>query len=118
MDKNRTTENCNLCGACNLNCPVHAILKKETAGPRFKAFLEKKKSLKEIFFLCTECGSCVQDCPANIEIDCLKARKELVQQGHETKNNKVMRDNIKDAGNPFGISGPKQKNQKINRYYT
>lgn len=118
MDKNRTTDNCNLCGSCNLNCPIYLILKKETAGPRFKAFLEKKNTLKDIFFLCTTCGSCVQDCPASIEINCLKAREELVLQGHETKNNKIMRDNIKETGNPFGISITNQKNQKIKQYYT
>ena len=116
--KSKSVENCNLCGACNWNCPIYAVLKKESVTPRFKAYLSKKKDYKEIFFLCTECASCIQDCPASIDIDCLKAREELVNKGFETQNNKIMRENIKSSGNPFGISAETGKSKKIKQYYT
>jgi L-lactate utilization protein LutB len=115
INKNQTTENCNLCGWCNLNCPIYAILFKESAGPRFKAFLEKKNELKGIFFLCTECGTCAQDCPAKIEIGCLKTRKSLVDAGFETPANKIMRENIKRSGNSLGEL---KKGTKTKAYYT
>ena len=114
-DKNQTVVNCNLCGACNLSCPIYNILLKESAGPRFKAFLEKNNDFRMVFFMCTECGSCVQDCPASISLDCLKAREHLVSRGKEPSANKTMRVNIKQYGNPFGDLS---KRRKTNIYYT
>jgi Fe-S oxidoreductase len=116
--KNKSVENCNLCGACNFSCPIYALLQKESAGPRFKAFLAKEKDYREIFLLCTECEACAQDCPANIDIGCLMVRAELVNKGLETQNNKTMRDNIKTYGNPFGIPKGEEKTKKIKQYYT
>jgi Fe-S oxidoreductase len=112
---NRTVENCNLCGICNLNCPIYTILLKESSGVRFKAFLAKKKDYKEVFFLCTECGSCIQDCPAGIDLGCLGIRKSLVDKGIEMGANKMMRENIKKFGNPFGEV---KKGKKTSRYFT
>ncbi len=113
--KNQAVENCNLCGACNLNCPIYKLLVKESVGPRFKAFLAKRKDYKEVFFLCTECGACVQDCPAGINLDCLKIRAELVEKGLGTMPNRIMRENIKHYGNQFGEI---KKGKKIKQYYT
>lgn len=113
--KKRTVENCNLCGTCNLNCPIYKVLIKESSGPRFKAFLSKQNELKEVFFLCTECSACVQDCPAQIEIDCLDKRKQMVEKERGTNPNKIMRDNIKHHGNPFGVI---KKGKKPDQYYT
>ncbi|MBW2991490.1 4Fe-4S dicluster domain-containing protein [Candidatus Woesearchaeota archaeon] len=113
--KNRTVENCNLCGFCNLNCPIYKVLLKESSGARFKAFLAKKNDYKEVFYLCTECGACIQDCPARIDIDCLKIRAELVEKGLETPANKEMKENISHFGNPFGEI---KKGRKIKQYYT
>ncbi|MBW3000690.1 (Fe-S)-binding protein [Candidatus Woesearchaeota archaeon] len=114
-DKNKKVENCNLCGFCNLSCPTYKVLMKESAGPRFKAFLARKKDYKEVFFLCTECGACIQECPADVELECLKIREELVKNGFETPANKVMQENIKLYGNPFGEI---KKGKKIKQYYT
>ncbi len=114
-NRNQTVENCNLCGICNLNCPIYAVLLKESAGARFKAFLAKKKQAKEIFFLCTACGTCIQDCPAQIEIGCFDIRKNLVTVGVEMPANKVMRENIKHFGNSLGET---KKGKKIKQYYT
>lgn len=113
--KHNQVENCNLCGACNLNCPVYKVLIKESAGPRFKAFLTKKKDYKEVFFLCTECRACAQDCPADIDLKCIETRSKMVERGFETSANKQMRDNIKLHGNPFGEV---KKGKKIDQYYT
>lgn len=114
-DKNQTVENCNLCGACNLNCPIYNILLKESAGPRFKTFLEKNNDFQDVFFMCTECGACARDCPANISLSCLKARENLASKGKETAANKTMRANIKQYGNPFGELS---NQRKASAYYT
>ena len=113
--KSRSVSNCNLCALCNLNCPVYKILKKESGAPRFKAFLAKKKDYKEVFFLCAECGACIQDCPAEIDFDCLKSRAQMIKKGFETPANKEMKENIKHYGNPFGEI---KKCKKIKQYYT
>ena len=112
---NQMVENCNLCGICNLNCPIYAVLLKESAGARFKAFIAKKKQAKEIFFLCTACGACIQGCPAQIEIGCFGIRKTLVAAGIEMPANRVMRENIKHFGNSLGET---KKGKKIKQYYT
>jgi Fe-S oxidoreductase len=112
---NQSVENCNLCGICNLHCPIYAILKKESVGPRLKAFLAKKKDYKEVFFLCTECGACLQSCPAQIDLECLEIRKQIVEKGAEPPANKIMRENIQKFNNPFGEV---KKGKKIARYYT
>lgn len=117
-DKYQSIDNCNLCGACSLNCPVYAVLRKESATPRFKVFLAKKKIYNELFLLCTACGACVQDCPAKIILDIRKIRQELLKLGFETKSNQQMRDNIKSYGNPFGFLSLKEKKKKSSDYYT
>jgi Fe-S oxidoreductase len=113
--QNQTAENCNLCGECILTCPLYHVLQKEPAGPRFKAFLAKKKSFSEIFFICTDCNSCIMNCPAKIDIKCLEIRQRLVNAGLDLPQNKVMRSNIKNFGNPFGDV---KKGKKIANYYT
>ncbi|HHE36741.1 MAG TPA: 4Fe-4S dicluster domain-containing protein [Candidatus Woesearchaeota archaeon] len=113
--KNKDAGNCNLCGVCNLTCPVYKVLQKESAGPRFKAFLTKKQEYKEVFFLCTQCTACVQSCPARINIEHLSIRAEMTKKGFETPANKIMRENIKHYGNPFGEI---KKGRKIKQYYT
>jgi Fe-S oxidoreductase len=112
--KNQTSDNCNLCGLCNLSCPIYAVLLKESAGSRFKVFLAKKKQLKEIFFLCTTCGACIQGCPANVVLGCLEIRKALVDKGVVMPANNIMRENIKRFGNSLGPA----KKAKIKQYYT
>jgi Fe-S oxidoreductase len=114
-NKNQDVENCNLCGICNLDCPIYFVLQKESAGPRFKAFLAKKKSLNEIFFICTECSTCLQGCPAKVDLNCLEIRRRLADSGLEPAADKVMRSNIKQFGNPFGEI---KKGKKIKQYYT
>jgi Fe-S oxidoreductase len=113
--QNQAVANCNLCGACNLNCPFYFVLLKESAGARFKAFLAKKKQFREVFFLCTTCTSCLQDCPARIDLECLEIRRRLVESGFETPANKVMKNNIQQFKNPFGEI---KKDMKIKKYYT
>jgi len=113
--KNQNVENCNLCGECILACPIYYVLKKESAGPRFKAFLAKKNSFNEIFFMCTDCNSCIMNCPAKINIGCFEIRQRLVNAGLELPQNKIMRSNIKNFGNPFGDI---KKGKKTTNYYT
>jgi Fe-S oxidoreductase len=115
LDSSQTIENCNLCAICNLNCPIYIALLKESAGARFKAFLAKKKNYSDAFFLCTECGSCIKDCPAKIELRCLEIRKRLAELGKEPLTSKEMKENINKFGNPFGEV---KKGKKIARYYT
>jgi Fe-S oxidoreductase len=114
-DANQKVENCNLCGICNLDCPVYLVLQNESAGPRFKAFLARKKDYKDVFFMCTNCEACVPSCPARIDIDCLSIRALMAAKGFETSANKTMRSNILKFGNPFGEAS---KDRKIKKYYT
>lgn len=107
--------NCNLCGECNVACPVYSVLKKESAAPRFKLFLSKQNILNNIFFLCTDCKSCERNCNAEVKFPIMKARKELNDKNMNTKQNLVMKENIMLFGNPFGKI---TKNKKIIQYYT
>jgi Fe-S oxidoreductase len=114
-NKKQDVADCNLCGICNIACPIHFVLQKESAGSRFKVFLAKKKSLNEIFFICTECSTCLQGCPAKVDLKCLDIRRQLVESGVELPANKAMKSNIKEFGNPFGEM---KKGKKVKQYYT
>jgi Fe-S oxidoreductase len=113
-ENNTSVDVCNLCGICNLACPVYAVTLNETASPRFKAFLAKKKERSEAFFLCTECSSCFAGCPVDVRLNIAQLRQAVLKSGKEHPANKLMRDNIVMHGNPFG----EKPDKKIKHYYT
>lgn len=97
-------EKCSLCGLCKAYCPVYNAVLNETVGPRGKAILIKKNISDEIFYTCSLCKSCDKECPAGIELckEIRNARENLVKENKETEANKIMIENIKKFGNPFG----------------
>jgi fumarate reductase (CoM/CoB) subunit B len=102
--KNPTIADCSNCGLCKAVCPIFRILLEETKGPRGRAMLAKKDIKDEIFYLCTLCGSCKVSCPAGIDLpeEIRKMREKMVEMGVETEGNKLMIENVKKYGNPFG----------------
>jgi Fe-S oxidoreductase len=115
MTRSDHIENCNLCGMCNLSSPIYRTLLKESAGPRFKVFLAKKKEYKKVFYLSNLATINIEDCPADIKLDIREIRAEMIKQGNTTPENEKMRKNIIEHGNPFGKL---TKGEKIKQYYT
>lgn len=97
-------EECSHCGLCKAGCPVFAVLREETRGPRGKALLIKKGLLSSILYGCTLCKACEQECPAGVELGARirEARGRLAERGLETKANRRMIERIREFGNPFG----------------
>ena len=87
---------------CKAVCPVFRATLREGKSPRGKAVLIKHKMVSMRFYDCTLCGACVKACPADVDMELRKVRKQLVSKGHETEANKVMMENIRKYGNPFG----------------
>ena len=109
--KKRTLKDCTMCGLCKANCPIFKATKSETKGPRGRAIILKNDMLDDIIHQCTLCDSCIVECPENIDLpgEIRKAREKAIESGHETPANKIMIDNIRNHGNPFG----KQEKGKI-----
>ncbi|MBU3913766.1 MAG: 4Fe-4S dicluster domain-containing protein [Nanoarchaeota archaeon] len=102
--------NCIRCGMCKSLCPVFSIMREETVSPRGKAIILDKKVYDKVVYECSLCKACEQKCPLGLKLcDAFrKARKVLVEQGKETKENREMIKNVKEFGNPFGrVSGKK-----------
>jgi glycolate oxidase iron-sulfur subunit len=104
MKKNK----CVYCGMCREVCPVFKALKRETASPRAKGVLNNKKLLDNVFYLCTLCGACKKNCPAEVDLEVLEAREEIVKKGIELKSSKEMISNIRKTGNPYGKDPSKE----------
>jgi len=99
-DSSRCTE----CGLCRQACPVFNILKSETVSPRGKVMLLKEEVKDEIFYACTLCKNCTTACPLKLELDkdFRKYRAKLEEAGKTTEANKILIDNVRKHGNPFG----------------
>ena len=96
---------CTLCGICKFSCPAYKFLFDEAVSPRGKATMLKKSFPSKYFYLCTLCKACEEACILK-DIDTVERirdfRRELVDQGMTTENNKAMIENIRKFGNPFG----------------
>ncbi|MBM3199689.1 (Fe-S)-binding protein [Candidatus Woesearchaeota archaeon] len=95
---------CTECGLCRNACPVYKALKRETVGPRGKVMLLKEEIKDEIFYACTLCRNCTVACPLKLELDkdFRKYRAKLQEAGKTTEASKVMIENVRKYGNPFG----------------
>jgi iron-sulfur cluster protein len=104
---------CINCGACLNFCPTfHQIFtrygSKDFSGAKgvLSSFFRNnpKEVLSNGAFFCTTCKTCKENCPLDIDLSELikKLRIELVKKGIEPESNKVMIDNVKKYGNPFG----------------
>lgn len=93
---------CVECGLCREACPVFAILRQESLGPRGRAILAGRGIASLTFFQCTACRACQVVCPVGHSPDTEALRANLVRQGVETEANREMIANIRRYGNPFG----------------
>jgi Fe-S oxidoreductase len=102
-EKKNTVDLCSLCGFCKAGCPTFMATKSEAFSPRGRAILLKKGVLdKDIFNKCTLCGACEERCPAKVGLGLREAREKMVESGNETNANKLMIENVRKFGNPFG----------------
>lgn len=97
-----SSKKCVLCGRCRNVCPVYLAVLKETAAPRAKAVFAQAGRLDKVFYLCTLCGSCRKVCPVDADLQVVENRVKLVESGKGTAPNKLMVENMRRYGNPFG----------------
>lgn len=104
-------EKCVRCGMCKSLCPVFKIIREEAVSPRGKAILLQDNIYDKIIYECTLCKACEQTCPLGLKLCSAfkKARKVMVEEGRETKENKEMIENVREHGNPFGKQAGKSK---------
>lgn len=102
---------CVKCGMCKSLCPVFRIIREETISPRGKTMILEKEIYDKIVYECSLCKACEEKCPLDLKLcDAFrKARKVLVEEKKETKENKEMIKNIRESGNPFGKETGKKK---------
>lgn len=97
------TTRCIECGKCRNRCPVYVALRNESASPRAKGMLENRKLHDKVFYLCTLCEGYKESCPIQkLELDIVGARERLVKAGLELPMNKIMIENLRKFGNPYG----------------
>jgi Fe-S oxidoreductase len=99
-----TMERCTHCGMCKANCPIFKAMLEESVSPRGKSILIKKDISDEIFYMCSLCKACENECPSGVKLcdEIRGKRKELVEAGKELESNRKMIRNIREHGNPFG----------------
>ncbi len=102
---------CMRCGFCRAVCPLFEETKLESSVARgklaiIKGLLEEDieldESVAEKIFQCMLCRSCVEECPAGVEVD------EIIQKARSRIFGKVelpiyehIAENIEEYGNPF-----------------
>ena len=102
---------CLRCGMCKSLCPVFNVVREETTSPRGKAMILDKKIYDKIIYECSLCKACEEKCPLGLKLcDAFrKARKVMVENKKETRENKEMIKNVREFGNPFGKNTGKKK---------
>ncbi len=110
---------CINCGACINFCPIYHQRGKKFGGnyigakgiiitaqknKRETLLRALKKSKKAGSFQCSLCGNCGDNCPMEINLPEMirKVRQKQNEHGLQSKRNKLMLENIKKTGNPFG----------------
>jgi len=98
-------QKCIRCGMCKELCPVFRIIREEHLSPRGQLVNLDNDTFEKIVYECTLCKSCEIKCPMNLEIcKAIKnARKILVLQNKEPAETKVIRENIQNTENIYGI---------------
>lgn len=98
------SDNCNLCGNCNELSTLYRFLKRETAGPRFKASLAKQEVKEKIFFSDLLEGSVRWSCPAKLDIDedVIEMRSRIVKEDRQPGFSREILVNFKNHNNPVG----------------
>lgn len=99
---------CVVCGICRNRCPAFRVLLNDSVSPRGKAVVIDRNIDSDIIYSkCTLCGACDVVCPANARLSekIREAREKRVREGREMEANKVMMENVRKYGNPFGKVG-------------
>lgn len=101
--KKATIDKCMECGLCNTVDPIMGVVKKETAGTRFKAVLAKDAKSSTAFYLLSDVSAQEIVCPANIDLtEAFRlARERSVKAGVVTSANEVMKANFARFGTPY-----------------
>lgn len=96
-------DHCMNCGLCNTVDPIMGVVKKETAGTRFKAVLAKDGVSSTAFYLMTDMSAQEAVCPANIDLTetFRLARERSVKAGVTTGANEQMKANFVRFGTPY-----------------
>ena len=98
-----TIDQCMNCGLCNTVDPITGVVKKETAGTRFKAVLAKDKAVSSVFYLVTDMGAQESVCPANIDLgEAFRlGRERSVKANVTTESNERMKANFARTSTPY-----------------
>jgi Fe-S oxidoreductase len=94
---------CIACGLCREACPVFTILRQECISPRGLALLANRAIPSTVYYQCTLCRACRVVCPVDHDPFGENIRAGLTAQGVETDANRLMIENIRTYGNPFGV---------------
>jgi Fe-S oxidoreductase len=98
-----SVDQCTNCGLCNTVDPILGVVRKETAGTRFKAVLAKDGKPSTAFYLATDTTAQEAVCPATIDLgEAFRlARERSVKAGVTTTANERMRQNFLRNGTPY-----------------
>ena len=94
---------CNECGMCREACPVFKVLRRESVSPRGFAILQKEEKYDKIVYLCSLCNNCKVACPYGVDLKLRRFREKLVENKVESSGNKVVINNLRKSGNPYGV---------------
>lgn len=116
MREKNPIEKCTRCGFCKVNCTSFKFALKELLSARGRAVLVNDKKDDVSFYDCSLCKACEQNCPVALELydEFVKVRERLVEKGKETDASKIMIENVRKYGNPFGKV---EKGKKIRKIY-
>ena len=95
---------CSECGLCKEACPVFRVVKRETVSPRGFAIMQQEQKFDKMFYLCSLCNNCTFACPYDVELNLEETRKYVAENGQATEAMKRVIKNLRETGNPFGIS--------------
>jgi len=113
---------CIMCGFCRNGCPTYKETLLESINARGRVILayhlltgrlSPSEALAERFYRCTTCLNCKAVCPAGVLVSDIVegARQRLVETGFLPQVHKMLIENLKVTGNPFGE--PKEKRTDV-----
>lgn len=95
-------ELCILCGRCN-DDPGLALTKDERRAPRHHVWLCKRGEESAWLYSHLLNGIAERSCPRKVEIDkeIIEARRKMVENGAEMKENKEFFEKVREGKNPY-----------------
>ena len=110
---------CMMCGFCRAACPIFAVTGREGDNVRGKMQMANLVRTGELalseevarkFYLCTTCGACQSQCPAEIDVAGLVTtmRRQSFKSGYLPKEHQAMMAKVQRTGNLYGLSREKR----------